>query len=132
MHVVFPRDAVGCGEGCFAPFIWGEYNPSLIPLWLYRIPLSCTPLCRAIVRSWVLFEHVETVSERRRSPRCVCRTLISLPAVSRGSSSGLALPEVFICGCLSVGIIAVGKGVLTFELPEGGGNVEDGCRGAEL
>ncbi len=53
-------------------------------------------------------------------------------ASRRGSFSGLALPEVVICGCLSVGIIAVGKGVLTFDLPEGGGNVEDGCRGAEL
>ncbi len=104
------------GGGCFALFIWGGYMPSLIPLGLWRIPLSSTPLWRVIVRSWVLIGHGGCmVSERSRSLGFVCRTLISIPALSRNSSSGLALPEVFIRGCLYVGIVAVGKGVVAFK-----------------
>ena len=89
--------------------------PSLLPLGLWRIPLSGTPWWRAIVRSWVLIGHECTVSERSRSPGFVCRTLVSIPALSRNSSSGLSLSEVFVRGCVSVGIVAVGKGVLDFE-----------------
>ena len=50
-----------------------------------------------------------------------------------GAGRGAALgSRGSFSACLSVGIIAIGKGVLTFELPKGEGNVEDGYRGAEL